>query len=101
MSSKTITHVISRPMAVDTITIELPYYCAHKNRDWQCFCIIDDNKVLEVIDNKAGGLIAVNDRVGELLNNFDIVPIERERFIELYAKITDSLTQALPYDGHQ
>jgi hypothetical protein len=101
MSKKTITHVISRPMAVDTITIELPYYCAYKQRDWQCFCIIDENKVLEIIDNKAGGLIAVNDRVGELLNNFEIVPIERERFIELYAKVNDSFTQALPYDGHQ
>jgi hypothetical protein len=101
MSKKTITHVISRPMAVDTITIELPYYCAYKQRDWQCFCIIDDKKVIEIIDNKAGGLIAINDRVGELLNNFDIVPIDSERFIQLYAKVIDSLTQALPYDGHQ
>jgi len=100
MSKKTITHVISRPMAVDTITIELPYYCAYKQRDWQCFCIIDENKVLEIIDNKAGGLIAVNDRVGELLNNFDVVPIDSERFIQLYAKVMDSFTQALPYDGH-
>ena len=89
MSKKTITHVISRPMAVDTITIELPYYCAYKQRDWQCFCIIDENKVLEIIDNKAGGLIAVNDRVGELLNNFDVVPIDSERFIQLYAKVMD------------
>lgn len=101
MSKKTITHVISRPMAVDTITIELPYYCAYKQRDWQCFCIIDENKVIEIIDNKAGGLIAVNDRVGELLNNFDVVPIDSERFIQLYAKVIDSLTQALPYDGHE
>jgi hypothetical protein len=101
MSKKTITHVISRPMAVDTITIELPYYCAYKQRDWQCFCIIDDKKVIEIIDNKAGGLIAINDRVGELLNNFDIVPIDSERFIQLYAKVIDSLTQALPYDGHE
>ena len=88
-------------MAVDTITIELPYYCAYKQRDWQCFCIIDENKVIEIIDNKAGGLIAVNDRVGELLNNFDVVPIDSERFIQLYAKVIDSLTQALPYDGHE
>jgi hypothetical protein len=101
MSKKTITHVISRPMAVDTITIELPYYCAYKQRDWQCFCIIDENKVIEIIDNKAGGLIAINDRVGELLNNFDVVPIDSERFIQLYAKVIDSLTQALPYDGHE
>jgi hypothetical protein len=101
MSKKTITHVISRPMAVDTITIELPYYCAYKQRDWQCFCIIDENKVIEIIDNKAGGLIAVNDRVGELLNNFDVVPIDSERFIQLYAKVMDSFTQALPYDGHE
>lgn len=99
--SKQINFTITRPMAVDTITIELPYYCAYKSRDWQCFCIIDDNKVLEVIDNKTGGLIAVNDRVGELLNNFDIEPIDRERFIQLYAKVTDSFTQALPYDGHE
>jgi hypothetical protein len=101
MSSKTITHVISRPMAVDTITIELPHYCAYKTRDWQCFCIIDEDKVIQIIDNPNGGLISINDRVGELLNNFDVVPIDRDTFIQLYAKVTDSFTKLLPYDGHQ
>jgi hypothetical protein len=99
--SKQINFTITRPMAVDTITIELPYYCAYKNREWQSFCIIDEDKVIQIIDDPKGGLISINDRVGELLNNFDVEPISRDRFIQMFAKVTDSLTQALPYDGHQ
>jgi hypothetical protein len=79
----------------------LPYYCAYKNREWQAFCIIDEDKVIQIIDDAKGGLISINDRVGELLNNFDVEPISRDRFIQMFAKVTDSLTQALPYDGHE
>jgi hypothetical protein len=101
MSKKTITHVISRPMAVDTITIELPYYCRNKDRNYLHYCIIEDNLVLNVLISGNGGFISTSDDVSKLLNDFDIVPSTREEFIQAYAKVSDSFTQALPYNGHE
>jgi len=100
MSQKTITHVIHRPMAVDTITIELPYFCKPKDRNYLHYCIIDDNLVLSVLTSKVGGLISTSDDVGKLLNDFDIEPSTREEFIQAYAQVTDSFTKILPYDGN-
>jgi len=100
MSKKTITHVISRPMAVDTITIELPYYCKAKDRNYLHYCIIEDDLVLNVLTSKVGGFVSTSDDVGKLLNDFDIVPSTREEFIQAYAQVTDSFTKILPYDGH-
>ena len=100
MSKKTITHVIHRPMAVDTITIELPYYCRPKGRPWLHHCIIDDNIVLNVLTSPSGGFISTSDDVSKLMNDFEIEPITRDEFIEAYAMVTDSFTKALPYDGH-
>ena len=100
MSKKTITQVITRPMAVDTITIELPYYCKPKGRDWLFHCIVDENTVLNVMTSPKGGFMSVSDEVGKILNDFDIEPTTREAFIQAYAQVTDSFTKILPYDGN-
>jgi hypothetical protein len=100
MSKKTITHVISRPMAVDTITIELPYYCKPKDRNYLHYCIVEENLVLSVLTSKVGGLISTSDDISKLLNDFDIVQSTREEFIQAYAQVTDSFTNILPYDGN-
>lgn len=100
MSKKTITQVITRPMAVDTITIELPYYCKPKGRDWLFYCIVDETTVLNVMTSPKGGFISTSDDVSKILNDFDIEPTTREAFIQVYAQVTDSFTKILPYDGN-
>jgi hypothetical protein len=98
--SKVINFTITRPVAVDTVSINLPYYCRQKNRDWLFYCITEDETVIEVLTGTTSGLITMHDRIGEILNNFDMLPITRDEFIRAFVEVTDSLTKALPYDGH-
>jgi hypothetical protein len=100
MSKKTITHVIHRPMAVDSITIELPYYCRNKVGNYLYHCIVDDDKVLNLLVTQSGGFISTSDDVTKLLNDPSLEPCSREEFIQSYAKVNDSFTKLLPYDGH-
>lgn len=100
MSKKTLEFNLTLPQVVDTITIELPYFCRPKGRSYMGHCVINDNTVLNVLISKGGGLISTSDDVHKLLNNFDIEPMTRQEFVEMYAQITDSFTQILPYDGH-
>jgi hypothetical protein len=96
--AKTITHTIKRPQPVDTITLELPHFCKHKDYDWLFYCITEEERVIKIIISD-GGLISSSRHTEEVLDNYDLVNCTREEFIEAFAKVSDSFTKILPYDG--
>lgn len=86
-------------MAVDTVTIELPYFCRHKDHAYMNYCITEDETVLTVLTSPSGGFMSTSTEVSKILNDFSLEQITREEFVQVFAQVTDSFTKILPYDG--
>ena len=90
----TLTIDIKVPTTVDTVVINLPYYCADKHTK---YAIITEKKIISLNDWKAIEQcnIWLQDSLPMSFKYGETVPITREEFLECYNQIMSRITDLL------
>ena len=89
-----ITYEIKVPTTVDTITIELPYYCAD---EYGCWAILEENKILAVNNWQRIGQASIwlKTEITSEMKMPEVKPITREEFLEIYNAVQSKFSELI------
>ena len=90
----TLTFDIKVPTTVDTITIELPYYCSD---GITLYAIMAENKIISVNDwirIQQANIWLLNE-VPEMAKRLDVKQITREEFVEVYNRVQTKINELI------
>ena len=90
----TLTFEIKVPTTVDTITIELPYYCSD---GITLYAIMAENKIVSVNDwtrIEQANIWLLNE-VPEMAKRPDVKQITREEFVEVYNRVQTKINELI------
>lgn len=92
----TITLEVKVPQVVDTLTIELPYYCQHGRSS---FAIMAENEVVEVniYESIKCAQIFQKTNLPSELDRFETKPITREEFMAKLNEANRMINKTLGY----
>ncbi len=90
----TLTFEIKVPTTVDTITIDLPYYCSD---GITLYAIIAENRVISVNDwqrIEQANIWLLNE-VPNQIRHIDVKPITRAEFVEVYNRVQTKIAELI------
>jgi len=93
-----LTFEVTKPIATETISVELqlPYYCKRKKSNDIFYCILSEDKIVEVYKfTSTNGLITLNGSVQSILESIDLFEISKEEFDQAYASVINLFNTSL------
>ena len=93
-----LTFEVTKPIATETISVELqlPYYCKRKQSSDIFYCILSEDKILEVYNfTSTNGLITLNGSVKNVIESIDLFEISKEEFDQAYTLVMNLFNNSL------